>query len=149
MVQLRPQQNRNPHATCPRCKIRLVDALPHRVVTSQWWSTLGVASIAKMATRCYWLSFTWCFLSVKNNFCTASGTRQMDGRRFFCWLLFNCRKLMIINYITLIPLIKSITIVLKQNIKCSNNKCSNNFIYVLDKYYFCCMRSKINEIIYY
>ena len=36
-----------------------------------------------------------------------------------------------------------------ENIKCSNNKCSNNFIYVLDKYYFCCMRSKINEIIYY
>ena len=56
----------------PRCKIRLVDAFPHRVVTSQWWSPLGVASIANRATRCYWL-FTWCFLSVKNNFCTASG----------------------------------------------------------------------------
>ena len=98
----------------PRCKIRLVDALPHRVVTSQWWSPLGVASIAKRAKRCYWLLFTWCFLSVKNNFCTANGTRQMDGRCFFSRLLFNCRKLIIINYITLILLIKSITIVLKK-----------------------------------
>jgi len=44
-----------------RCKMRLVDALPHRVVTSQWWSPLGVASIAKRAMRCYWLLFNWCF----------------------------------------------------------------------------------------
>ena len=68
----------------------------------------------------------------------ASGTRQMDGRRFFCWLLFNCRKLTIINYITLISLIKSITIVLKKilnaaiiNVTIISFMCWINIIFVV------------------
>ena len=63
---------------------------------------------------------------------------MIDGRRFFCWLLFNCRKLIIINYITLIPLIKSIPIVLKKilnvtiiNVAIISFMCWINIIFVV------------------